>query len=175
MNIEYLKLLASFATPVVVLFLGIWAKKITTNFEKRNSLNNRIIQKRSDIYEEIGADLNDIYVFLIRVGHWKSLSPSIVVSKKRIIDQKMHQNRPYWSASVFKKYEEYMSSCFESWTGSGEDAKIRTYPHNFHSLDKWDESWTSFFSTKEPNLNLVHEKYIALISAFSKDFGFIQE
>ena len=70
MDIRYIELLATILTPIIILMLGMWAKGTATNHEKRTSLNNRIIEKRVTIYEAVGQDLNDIYIFLRQVGHW---------------------------------------------------------------------------------------------------------
>ncbi len=175
MNIEHLKLLASFITPVVILLLGIWAKGIATNHEKRISLNDRIIEKRVEIYENIGQKLNDIYVFLIQVGHWKELTPEHVIQRKREIDKIMYVNRPYWSEAAFNKYIAFTNAGFEIWTGVGEDAKIKTYMRQFRELPQWNDSWKTAFSTEDPTIDEVKRSYAELMAAFSEQFGFVQE
>ena len=174
MNIEYVKLAASFLTPVVILLLGIWAKGIATDHEKRISLNERIIEKRVNIYEEIGKELNDIYVFLNQVGHWKEFTPEDIVNKKRNIDKIMYINRPYWSDSTFKKYNAFMAAGFETWTGIGEDAKIKTHIYQFKELSQWNEDWSDYFSKENPSIPDIKATYSDLMSAFSEQFGFVQ-
>ena len=90
MTLEILKIILM---PVVLLVLGAWLKKIADKHEKRASLHERIIEKRIAIYENIGADLNNIYVFLLQVGHWKALTPAEVVEKKREVDKIMYVNK----------------------------------------------------------------------------------
>lgn len=175
MNIEYIKLAASLLTPVVILMLGIWAKGIATNREKRISLNERIIEKRVAIYEQVGQDLNDIYVFLRQVGHWKIFTPAEIVQKKRAIDKIMYVNQPYWSDSTFRKYGAFINAGFEAWTGTGKDAKIRTPTYQFKKFEKWDDSWQSYFSDKESDIGAIEESYKQLMDAFSEQFGFIQD
>lgn len=162
-------------TPVVILVLGIWAKGLATEHTKRISLNERIIEKRVQIYESIGKDLNDIYAFLLQVGQWKELSPMEIIKKKRNVDKIMHINRPYWSDTAFSTYSAFMTAGFETWTGVGEDAKIRAYTKQFEELDQWSEDWATYFSRKEPDVIAVRNTYRKLMSVFSEQFGFIQE
>lgn len=175
MDIEYAKLLASLITPVVILVLGIWVKRIAIEYERRISLNDRIIEKRVNIYETIGKDLNDIYVFLIQVGQWKELTPMEVIKKKRNVDKIMYINRPYWSDSAFDSYAAFMAASFETWTGVGEDAKIIAYTEEFEELPQWNAGWASYFSSKEPDTNSIRQTYRNLMRIFSEQFGFIQE
>jgi hypothetical protein len=175
MDIEFIKLLSSFVTPVVILVLGIWAKGIATEHARRISLNDRIIEKRVQIYEAIGKDLNDIYAFLFQVGQWKELSPLDIVKKKRNIDKIMYINRPYWSDVAFDTYCAFMASAFETWTGVGEDAKIRTYTEQFKELDQWGDDWAAYFSAKDPDIIGIKQTYKKLMSIFSEQFGFIQD
>lgn len=173
MDIEYAKLLASLITPMVILVLGIWVKRIAIEYERRISLNDRIIEKRVNIYEMIGKDLK--YVFLIQVGQWKELTPMEVIKKKRNVDKIMYINRPYWSDSAFDSYTAFMAAGFETWTGVGEDAKIIAYTEEFEELPQWNTGWASYFSSKEPDTNSIRQTYRNLMRIFSEQFGFIQE
>lgn len=170
----FLKLVTPLAVPAVLLYLGLQGKRIITEHEARLRTHDRIIQKRTEIYENISEDLNSIFVFIIRVGRWKEFRPSEIISKKRDIDQIMHINRPYWSKQTFQQYEHFMSACFEIETGHGEDAKIKAETEKFDSLNKIEDNWRSFFSTKEPELEQVGQHYQELMSAFSDGFGFNQ-
>lgn len=169
---DFLKLLASFPVPAVLLYLGLQGKKILTEHEARLRTHERIIEKRTEIYESISQDLNSLFVFIIRVGRWKEFTPSEIIRKKRDIDQIMHINRPYWSQQTFQQYQCFMAACFDIETGHGEDAKIKAEIKKFDSLANKEENWQSFFSEKEPELEQVEQYYQALILAFSNDFGF---
>lgn len=172
---QYIDLIAKLILPVVLLMLGIWAKKIATNHEKRVSLDERVIEKRVEIYEAVGKDLNDIYVFLIQVGHWKELTPQDIIQKKRQVDKTMYIHRPYWSAEMFESYMNFMSAGFDAWNGSTEDAKIRTSSRQFERLPNWNDTWESFFTKKTLDMDEVKRSYLALIGKFSEQFGFVQE
>jgi hypothetical protein len=68
-----------------------------------------------------------------------------------------------------------MVAGFETWTGIGEDAKIRTYSDQFKELDQWSEDWAAHFSRKEPDIPAIRRTYAKLMGVFSEQFGFVQE
>lgn len=165
----------SSATPIIVLILGIWAKNIAIDYERRAALNGRIIEKRVEIYEKIGEDLNDIFVFLLQVGDWKQFSPNQIIEKKRHLDKIMYVNRPYWSDSVFSSYNKFMDSAFETYTEVGEDAKIKTVTMKFEKLPTWKQEWKKQFSKSPTELSILAENYTTLMKQFSSEFGYYQK
>jgi len=169
---ESLKLISAIFTPIVLLILGIWAKSLATRHEKNLSLHSKIIEKRIELYEQIGKDLNDIFVFLMQVGHWKNLPPQDIIEKKRHLDQIMYSNRPYWDANCFSHFSAFMKIGFESWTGIGEDAKIRTNTHKFEVLDSWQDTWKQYYSDKPSSPTEIKQSYQQLMNALSDSFGF---
>ena len=174
-GLEIVKIVASVSTPVIVLLLGVWAKNIAIDYEKRASLNDRVIEKRVELYEKVDEDLNDIFVFLTQVGNWKELTPQMVVEKKRQVDKVMYTSRPYWSDVVFNAYIEFMGSAFETYTGIGEDAKFRTEIWQFKELPHWKESWSKWFSSKPTNISELRSRYNILMKRFAGEFGYYQE
>ncbi|WP_028857477.1 hypothetical protein [Psychrilyobacter atlanticus] len=168
-------IIVPFATPIIILLLGIWAKNIAINYEKRASLNDRIIKKRVDIYETIGKDLNDIFVYLLQVGDWKEFSPNQIIEKKRDIDRNMYISRPYWSDSAFLSYTEFMNIAFETYTGVGSNAKIKTNTYQLKTLPNWEESWEKLFSNVPTEMKVIIEKYSLLIKNLSSEFGYRQD
>lgn len=173
-DIDTIKAFQPFITPIVILILGIWAKNIATKHEHRTSLHNRIIEKRVDTYELIGKDLNDIFCFVARVGNWKQLTPDEVVSKKRTVDQLMYINRPYWSDKSFTSYIVFMNYAFEVYSGSGENAKIRSNFEKYKGLNENNDDWSIYFSDKHSETKILWKKFRALMVSLSYEFGFHQ-
>ena len=173
--LEIIKIIASISTPIIILVLGAWAKNVAIDYERRASLNNRVIEKRVELYEKVDEDLNDIFVYLTQVGNWKELTPQMVVEKKRRVDKIMYTSRPYWSDVAFQAYSEFMNSAFETYTGIGEDAKFRTETRQFKELPNWDESWSRWFSTNPTGISELQSKYSALMKRLAGEFGYYQE
>jgi hypothetical protein len=174
-GLEFIKIIASVATPIIVLVLGIWAKTIAIDYERRASLNGRVIEKRIEIYGKVDKDLNDIFVFLTQVGNWKALTPEEIVMKKREVDKIMHTNRPYWSDVTFNAYREFMNSAFETYTGVCEDAKIKTELWQFRKLPSWQESWSKWYSPNPTSLSELRSKYNTLMKSLAGEFGYYQK
>lgn len=171
MNEETLKIISTLFMPIALLVLGVWLKQIAAKHEQRASLHNRIIEKRLAIYNDIGTDLNDIYVFLLQVGHWKQLTPDLVLEKKRAIDKIMYVHKPYWSENLFQAFELFMQTAFETYTGVGEDAKLRTNSDELSSSPLWQTTWQDSFSKNDSSKADIRYSYQLLMQAFAKDFG----
>lgn len=173
-NINTLNALQPYITPVVILVLGIWAKNIATKHENRTSLHNRVIEKRVDVYELVGKDLNDIFCFVVRVGNWKQLTPEEIVKKKRAVDQLMYINRPYWSDKSFTSYTSFMTSAFEVYSGSGQDAKIKADFEKYKTIEINQDDWAPYFSDKTSDTKALWRKFRVLMKSLSHEFGFHQ-
>ncbi len=169
---EIVKIAVSFATPVILLLLGIWAKRLATEHSRRITLSDRLIAKRLEMYESIGGDLNDIYTYLVQVGQWKEFTPGDIIAKKRKVDRIMYVNRPYWSEATFTGYMHFMQSCFKAWNKIGTDAKIRMVSVPYRVLDSWKDDWEEYFvAHEEVDLSSAGKAYTELLAGISRDFG----
>lgn len=166
---EYLELLAKFLTPVVLVFFGFHINKNLANQRSQLALNEKLIEKRIKIYDEISSELNDIFQFMVRVGTWKEMSPKELIDKKRLLDKLVHQNRPYWGIEFIDTYSDFMSECFETNTGTGEDAKIKADTIKYVNIESWAEKFESMFTGVKANKNTLRIKYEAFNLAVSKD------
>lgn len=175
LGLQAVKVVASVATPIIVLLIGVWAKNIAVDHERRASLDGRIIEKRVEIYEEVKADINDIFAFLTQVGNWKELTPQQVVERKRRVDKTMYTSRPYWSDTAFCAFTDFMNAAFETYTGITEDAKIRTVTWQFEKLPQWDASFSQWFSDQPTSVSELRHKYDVLMKGLALDFGYSQE
>lgn len=107
-SLEWVKLVVSCLTPLLVLILGIVINNSVKEAERSTGL-------RSEIYKTVGGDLNDIYSYLAFVGGWKDLSPIDVISRKRSVDKAMYTYKPFFSKELFATYERFMSEAFSTY------------------------------------------------------------
>ena len=84
-----------------------------------------IIYKRLEIYDQIAPDLNRIYCFRRLLGYWKEISPPDLIATKRRLDRAVNINRHLLSEEFYRAYLDFMGVTFRTFTGPGEDAKIR--------------------------------------------------
>jgi hypothetical protein len=166
-SLEEAKLAVSILTPLLVLVLGI----VINNSVKTA---DRSIGLRSEIYKQIGGDLNDIYGYLGFVGGWKNLSPTEVIDRKRAVDKAMYTYKPFFSKELFESYERFMSEAFKPYGGAGQDARIRSDistgdgDRRKHTSKAWDTSWEDRF-TKERNNDAQQQAYDQFLEQLARD------
>lgn len=168
---ETIEFIAKFATPLVLGVAGYYINRNLANYRSQLALNVKLIEKRIALYDEIACELNDIHQFMTRVGSWKDMSPKDVIEKKRIVDKLVHKNRPYWSLEFIDSYSDLMSECFQTNTGSGEDAKIKANTEKYVNLDSWAEKFGSMFTGEQSAKTAIRAKYEAFNVAVSKDLN----
>lgn len=175
MNIEIAKLVVSILTPISLVIIGYYINKTLAQQSKEWRDNDKLVEKRMEIYSEIANPLNKIYCYVQDVGDYKKLYPEMIINSKRSSDRLFHMFRPIWSRETIDAYKSFSAASFEVFNGSGTDAKIKTVSTEKKAaaalgktrwLDEWDELITE---AREPD---YHKKYVRLMNAFSKDLGY---
>jgi len=143
------------------------------HLEESRRFNDIIIQRRLKVFDEIVPLLNDLACFYTYVGHWKTLSPDDIIAKKRQLDKTMHIHKYLFSWILFEKYTALMTLCFETFTGVGEDAKLRTKTDKRYSNTEWEDKYDIMFSDPStcPDKASVQRAYDELIEHFSQELG----
>src|SRR5436190_72718 len=93
-SLEIVKLLVSVVTPLVVAVVGIYLSRVAKRFEHLQWRNQRLIEKRIVIYDDLAPHFNDLLCYFTFVGCWKELLPSDVVALKRTVDKKIYLAAP---------------------------------------------------------------------------------
>jgi hypothetical protein len=178
-SLEIAKLVASLLTPLLLLFIGIWVSRLTERFKVTLWANQKVIEKRIDVYDEIAPMLNDLYCYFSYVGNWKELTPIQIIDIKRKLDKTFYIYAALFSPEFQKLYFTFIHLCFETYVGAGKNAKLRTYIANQFenrkkvSQTKWEDSWDELFS--EPRevtpTEEIKSGYKALMARFSKELG----
>ncbi|HEY8186439.1 MAG TPA: hypothetical protein VIF64_10235 [Pyrinomonadaceae bacterium] len=172
-SLEIAKLAVSILTPVLVLAIGLGVNRSLKRLEHRQWASQRIIQKRLEIFDELAPSLNDLLCYFTFVGSWKELTPVEVIKMKRRIDRIVHVNAALFSRNFRSKYSNFMGSCYETYTGFGRDAKLRTTAsaHKAGAGDGWDPKWDDCFSDEETDPGAVRSAYHELMNQFSVELG----
>jgi len=141
--------------------------------EESRRFNDIIIQRRLRVFDEIVPLLNDLACFYTYVGHWKDLTPEDIVLKKRTLDKEIHIHKYLFSQLLFEKYSAFMALCFETFTGVGEDAKLRTKTEKRYRLPHWHEKYDAMFSDTSacPDKASITRAYEELVNCFSQELG----
>lgn len=115
---------------------------------------------------------NDLFCFYALVGNWKELTPPDILDIKRKADKIFHVNASLFSDDFSSYYDEFMGSCFKTYTGMGEGAKLRT-PARLHKLNNWDERWEHLFADDSESVpkKTIQDTYTRLMGSFAHQLG----
>lgn len=178
-SLEVAKLIVSFMTPLLILLLGILVTRLSEQFKAALWANQKVIEKRIVVYDKTAPLLNDLFCYFYIVGNWKEQTPPEVLAKKRALDKEVYVYTALFSDEFRKSYFQFIHLCFVTYTGPGQDAKLRTYitgqsyDRRAASVDEWKATWDSMFSdyTEVPGKEAVREAYEALMASFSRELG----
>jgi hypothetical protein len=178
-SLEVTKLVVDILTPLFLLFLGIWVNRIAKRVEAAQWTNQKVIEKRIAIYDELAPFINDLYCFYMCVGNWKELKPTDIVNIKRKLDKRIYIYAPLFSPKFLGDYNEFIGLCFQSFVGYGHDARLRTlikHPvggdRRESSTEPWRSDWDALFTDKEiATLSEVRAGYENLMTQFADELG----
>jgi hypothetical protein len=172
-SLEIVKLLVAVVTPLVVAVVGIYLSRVAKRFEHLQWRNQRLIEKRIVIYDDLAPHFNDLLCYFTLVGCWKELLPSDVVALKRTVDKKIYLAAPLFSPEFVVACNEFMSLCFATFQGWGVDSKLRTAARRRIDAagNKWRVEWLEYFADEQAEPVAVRAGYQRVMAAFSNDLG----
>lgn len=160
---DYLTLGANVFGPVITAIFGIWILRITKNIEHSQWRNQKLIEKRIAVWDDVAPKINDIYCYCMRVGAWKNVSPKGIVALKRETDKTVHTFRSYFSPVLFTRYMEFIETCFAVYQGHGVDAKVKTPLQEHKSAhENWQPEWDKLFFETPSAEGQIQNAYLAL-------------
>jgi len=173
---DYLTLTANLLGPIVTAIFGFWILRISKKIEHSQWRNQKLIEKRIAVWDDVAPRINDIFCYCTRVGAWKNLSPHDVITWKREVDKKVHTYRPYFSQVFFTRFMELMTTCFATYQGHGVDAKLKTpiLEHKF-AHDSWQPEWDDCFYESPSTVKEIRASYLAFQRQISAELNVEQE
>ena len=134
--------------PIIIVFLVIRYNRIIKALNKKHQTNQRVIEKRIEIYDRIGPKLNDILSFFCYSGNWKDLTPIDMMRLKKELDQDINTNAPLFPDDLSKKYTGFIYLCFVSHSGWEHKEKIKSlYEIRQEHMVDWNDDWIPYFDT----------------------------
>jgi hypothetical protein len=178
-SLEIVKIAVSFLTPLLIAVLAYWFNQRIKKWEKVQWTNQKIVEKRIELYDEMVPKLNDLFCFYCFIGNWKDITPEKVIALKRELDKKMYVYAPLFSKELLEKYNEFIEECFETFSGWGRDASIKSlFKRRKEFCKTWDDKWDTIFSQNyitsrktddnkvENDLRQIKSKYLSLLVEF---------
>jgi len=171
--LEIAKLLAGLFTPAALAGFGVYIHRVTKRFEHLQWRSQKLIEVRLAIYNDLAPQLNDLLCYFTYVGCWKDLDPPAVVALKRIIDKKVHLAGPLFSQPFFSACMEFQNLCFETYSGWGRDALLRTqFQRRQQARPKdWKLEWNECFSDIAYDPKVIQDAYKKIMEACAIDIG----
>ncbi len=159
-SLEIARLSASLMTPLMVAFVGFLLNRRIKTYEQNQWTNQKIVDKRLDIYDKLVPYLNDVLCFYCYIGNWKEIGPKEIIQYKRVLDKSMSIYKPLFDTEVWKAYNVFIHLCFETSVHWENDATIRSsFTKRAQFSSNWDEAWYDLFSDKYLDRLAAEEEY----------------
>jgi len=68
-----------------------------------------------------------------------------IITKKRCLDKQFHIYTHIFRNDILKRYDAFIHNCFETYTGWGNDAKIKMSLSKRIELPDWNSEWNQLF------------------------------
>jgi hypothetical protein len=171
--LEVAKLAASLLIPIALAVFGIYVHRITKRFEHLQWRSQKLVEKRLSIYDDLAPLFNDLQCYFTYVGYWRDLDPPAVVALKRSVDKKIHIAAPLFSSEFFAMCTAFQNLCFETYSGWGRDARLRTAFQRRQDArpNDWKTEWEDCFSDKVSDPDAVCAAYRGVMEVFARDIG----
>ena len=168
-SLEIVKLVISVLTPLSIVGLGYFVNRLVHRIQQAQWANQKVIEKRIVVFDKVAPLLNDVYCYFRFVGNWKELSPKEIIRAKRTLDKEMNIYSPLFSQELMRLYNQFIKLCFETYSGVGHDAKLRTPIASADGDRKsvfpgqWIPEWNHMFA--DPS---KHSDYLEIIKVYNK-------
>ncbi len=85
-SLELAKLIVEGLVPIFIIAVGLFLDNRLKKIEHKQWRNQKLIEKRLAIYDDLAPLLNDLMCYYAYIGNWKKLEPIEIVKYKRVID-----------------------------------------------------------------------------------------
>ena len=173
--LEVAKLAAGILSPVAIAALGVYIHRVTKRFEHVQWRSQKLVEKRLAIYDEVAPRLNDLLCYFTYVGSWRDKDPPEIVALKRDLDRRIHLAAPLFSPALYSTCQALLALCYETYTGWGQDAKLRTaYLRRRDARADWEHEWEACFSESASDPAAVRAAYTEVMRVFAADIGVLE-
>ena len=157
--------------PVIIVILAIRFSRFKKRLIGQYQSNQKLIEKRIEVYERIGPKLNDLLGFFCYTGDWKDFTPMDIMRLKRELDKEITINTPLFSDDLHERYDAFVRLCFVAHAGWEHQEKIKSqFAMRKEHMPEWNEEWVPFFDTNNVVEGIkMKERYDELMEYFKKE------
>lgn len=177
--IGMLSLFVNITLPVVLVFIGWRINKSIKELEHSHWANQKIIEKRLQLFDQIAPRLNDLYCFYLFIGRWKEISPMDLVQIKRELDRLVYTYRAILGVELTETYRNFMDKvAFHVYNKAGENARIigeienRLGDRRIHAAYDWQDEWQQvFYADRTFDRDIFVAEFFKLMQVFQSSLG----
>lgn len=173
-SLEVVKLVVGGLTPLTVVAVGFWISRALKRIEHLQWANQKAIERRLKVFDELAPLLNDLLCYMTYIGSWQEQTPDQIVSLKRKMDKIAYVNATLFPPAFLDEYNAFIGDCFSTYTGWGNAAKIRSLLQRRKDAagKKWEDEWDEFFDTQTPpEVEEVRRAYSSVMNAMTSELG----
>lgn len=174
-SLEIAKLIVQGLTPIIVVTIGLLVNRKLKSLEHSQWANQKLVEKRIQIFDQLGPIANDLLCFFTYVGHWKQLTPPEIIQLKRQIDKIAYINSPLFDQErFFHLFNAFIDLCFRQYAGWGNEPKIRSKLERRTQIagSAWEDEWNELFDkTNIPPEDAVRDAYSEFMSFLAGEVG----
>ncbi len=136
----------SWASADVASFAMLYGFRFAKAHDRRQWANQKLTEKRLQLFDELMPQLNDLMCYFKEVGRWKEFEPPALIESKRNLDKAIYVNEPLFSNEFRQGYFAYVNACFKPYVGERMDAQLRMPGKT--KLKSWNPAWQDYFCPK---------------------------
>jgi hypothetical protein len=174
-SLEIVKLLVGSLTPIFLFVLGWMVTQAAKRVEEAQWASRKLIERRLELHKEMAPRLNQLLCFFTWRGDFRSIDPPKAIEIKRELDRVFFANEQLFSSGFEERYQNFIRLCFQPYSGSGHDAKLRTSARVLNRERgykvAWDREWDRLFSDRPEDANKQSQAYKELMEFFATELG----
>jgi len=178
-SLEIVKVVLAALVPISVAVLGIIVARSARRAEQREWVNQKLVERRIRLVDEIGPLLNRLYCYYTFRGDWKETTPSEVIEIKRELDRAVYSALPFITEQIRTAYNSYMDTLYATWAAPGTSARLLT---TIDSKDgnrrtvlagAWLPEWDALFEdpSRATKRRVIVARYNELLSRLGECIG----
>ena len=178
-SLEIVKVVIAALVPISVAVLGIIVALLARRAQQREWVNQKLIERRIGLVDEIGPLLNRLYCYYTFRGDWKETTPPEVIEIKRKLDRAVYSALPFITEQIRTAYNSYIDTLYATWNAPGTDARLLT---TIDSKDgnrrtvlagTWLPEWSDLFEdpSRAAKRPVIVARYNELLSRLGESIG----
>ena len=171
-SLEIAKLAVGALTPIFLFVLGYMVTRAARRVEDAQWASRKLVERRLDLYEDMGPLLNDLFCCFALVGHFQEVTPPVALARKRKLDRVFHAHAALFGPEFRDRYLDFMNVCFLPFTGPAQPARLRaSVAAQKRERTNWDPDWEKMFAEEHAPPQQIAAAYDDMMDAFASDVG----